>query len=74
MGRLDDVIILGSGENVVPAPMETVIMSSPLIGSAVMFGRARSQVGLLIEPAHGAPIHDLADFLKQTWCVHQSSC
>ncbi|KAF7968546.1 hypothetical protein HWV62_30169 [Athelia sp. TMB] len=69
MGRLDDVIILGSGENVVPVPMETIIMSSSLIGGAVMFGRARSQVGLLIEPAHGVPIHNLAEFLKQTWPI-----
>lgn len=30
IGRMDDVIIHASGEKTVPAPMEEVIMSSPM--------------------------------------------
>ncbi|KAJ7045269.1 hypothetical protein C8F04DRAFT_1344072 [Mycena alexandri] len=50
IGRLDDVLIMANGEKTVPGPMEDIMMASPLIKSAVMFGRERNQVGVLIEP------------------------
>ncbi|KAG6827401.1 putative NRPS-like protein biosynthetic cluster [Tricholoma furcatifolium] len=50
VGRVDDVIVHASGEKTVPAPMEDVIMSSPLVQGVVMFGRERDQTGILIEP------------------------
>lgn len=67
VGRLDDVLILASGENVVPGPMESVIVSSPLIGGAVVFGRGRSQVGVLLEPLPGVVVGELADFRNKIW-------
>ncbi|KAG6818278.1 putative NRPS-like protein biosynthetic cluster [Arthromyces matolae] len=50
VGRVDDVIVHASGEKTVPAPMEDVIMSSPLVQGVLMFGRERDQTGILIEP------------------------
>ncbi|KAJ7486758.1 putative aminoadipate reductase [Mycena latifolia] len=50
VGRLDDVLIMANGEKTVPGPMEDVMMASPSIVGAVMFGRERNQVGVLIEP------------------------
>ncbi|KAJ7633420.1 acetyl-CoA synthetase-like protein [Mycena polygramma] len=50
VGRLDDVLIMANGEKTVPGPMEDVMMASPLIVGAVMFGRERNQVGVIIEP------------------------
>ncbi|KAJ7277843.1 male sterility protein-domain-containing protein [Mycena rebaudengoi] len=50
VGRLDDVLIMANGEKTVPGPMEDIIMSSPYIRGAVMFGRERNQVGVLVEP------------------------
>ncbi|KIJ09827.1 hypothetical protein PAXINDRAFT_17112 [Paxillus involutus ATCC 200175] len=50
VGRIDDVIMLASGEKTVPAPMEATVASSPLVKGAIMFGRERNQVGILIEP------------------------
>lgn len=50
MGRLDDVLIMANGEKTVPGPMEDIMNASPLIIGAVMFGRERNQVGVLIEP------------------------
>ncbi|KZP21519.1 acetyl-CoA synthetase-like protein [Athelia psychrophila] len=44
VGRLDDVIILASGENMVPGPLETIIMSSPVVNGVVIFGRERNQL------------------------------
>ncbi|KAF8215632.1 putative nonribosomal peptide synthetase [Mycena galopus ATCC 62051] len=52
VGRLDDVLIMANGEKTVPGPMEDMIMASPFIMGAVMFGRERNQVGVLIEPNH----------------------
>ncbi|KAJ7236069.1 hypothetical protein B0H12DRAFT_1256772 [Mycena haematopus] len=52
VGRLDDVLIMANGEKTVPGPMEDVMMASPFIKGAVMFGRERNQVGVLIEPNH----------------------
>ncbi|GLB33171.1 putative acetyl-CoA synthetase-like protein [Lyophyllum shimeji] len=53
VGRLDDVIIHSSGEKTVPGPMENIVMSSPLVHGAIMFGRQRDQTGILIELAPG---------------------
>ncbi|KAJ7865170.1 putative aminoadipate reductase [Mycena olivaceomarginata] len=52
VGRLDDVLVMANGEKVVPAPMENVIIASPFIMGAIIFGRERNQVGVLIEPNH----------------------
>ncbi|KAF7965726.1 hypothetical protein HWV62_42156 [Athelia sp. TMB] len=65
VGRLDDVLILASGENMVPAPLESVITSSPLVSGAVVFGRGRNQVGVLIEPA--VPVFDVVEFRNRIW-------
>ena len=44
------MIVLVSGEKIVPAPMESIIGSSPMVQGVVMFGRQRNQVGILVEP------------------------
>ncbi|KZP19238.1 acetyl-CoA synthetase-like protein [Athelia psychrophila] len=69
VGRLDDVIILASGQKVVPAILENVIMSSPLVIGMVVFGHGRLQVGLLLEPAPGVVAGDLAGFRNRIWSV-----
>ncbi|KAF7362617.1 General substrate transporter [Mycena venus] len=51
VGRIDDVIVHSSAEKTVPAPVEGIVMSSPLVAGTVMFGRDRDQAGILIEPA-----------------------
>ncbi|KAF8751588.1 Male sterility protein [Rhizoctonia solani] len=45
VGRLDDQIILLNGEKANPGPMG----KCPIVLSAIMFGRERSQTGVLIE-------------------------
>ena len=72
VGRADDVIIMASGEKTVPAPMESIIGSSPLVQGVVMFGRERNQVGVLIEPSPGRAIDvndekAIAEFRNQIW-------
>ncbi|KAG6823398.1 hypothetical protein H0H92_010344, partial [Tricholoma furcatifolium] len=50
VGRMDDVIIHSSGEKTVPGPMESILLGSPFIQGAIMFGREREGAGVLIEP------------------------
>ncbi|OAX38465.1 hypothetical protein K503DRAFT_782845 [Rhizopogon vinicolor AM-OR11-026] len=54
--RMDDVLMLSSVEKIVPAPMETPICANHFVKGAVMFGRGRNQVGILIEPRSGHEI------------------
>ncbi|KAG6871961.1 hypothetical protein C0995_014472 [Termitomyces sp. Mi166 len=60
VGRSDDVIIHSSGEKTIPGPMEVIIMSNPRIQGAIIFGRERTQTGVLIElsPGAGIDIHN----------------
>ncbi|EIW76878.1 acetyl-CoA synthetase-like protein [Coniophora puteana RWD-64-598 SS2] len=53
VGRVDDVIILSTGEKTVPVPMEGTILANPAVGGVVLFGRERTQVGALVEPRVG---------------------
>ena len=50
VGRLDDVLVLSSGEKTVPGPMEVVIGSSRYVAGVCMFGHGRNQTGVLVEP------------------------
>ncbi|KAJ7656834.1 putative aminoadipate reductase, partial [Mycena polygramma] len=74
VGRLDDVLIMANGEKTVPGPMEDIMIASPLIAGAVMFGRERNQVGVLIEPSPLHKVdteddHQVAKFRNLIWPV-----
>jgi len=58
----------------VPMLMEGIIIASPLIQGVVVFGRGRSQVGILVEPSpeHVVDILDnnaVAAFKNEIWSV-----
>ncbi|KAG2068654.1 putative aminoadipate reductase [Suillus decipiens] len=72
IGRIDDVLVLSSGEKTVPAPMESNICANSYVNGAVIFGRGRHQVGVLIEPRAGCEIDvddekQLAEFRNRVW-------
>ncbi|KAK7689043.1 hypothetical protein QCA50_007734 [Cerrena zonata] len=48
--RMNDLILLCSGGKVVPITQESHVGSHPSISGAIIFGRGRNQVGLLVEP------------------------
>ncbi|KAJ7604122.1 putative aminoadipate reductase [Roridomyces roridus] len=78
VGRLDDVLIMANGEKTVPGPMEDVMMSSPYIRGAIMFGRERNQIGVLIEPNPQQKVDpsdekQLAEFRNLIWPVIQEA-
>jgi hypothetical protein len=47
---VDDVIILATGEKIVPGPTEGTLLAHPAVQGVVMFGRERNQAGILVEP------------------------
>lgn len=49
-GRSKDVIVLSSGENVEPAPIEDAILGSPLIDQVVLVGQDEKALGALVVP------------------------
>ncbi|KAI0085165.1 hypothetical protein BDY19DRAFT_909277 [Irpex rosettiformis] len=74
VGRIDDVIVLGTGEKIVPIPQESHISSSPLVAGAIMFGREKMQPGVLIEPHPSHVIKpdneaELIEYRNKVWPV-----
>jgi long-subunit acyl-CoA synthetase (AMP-forming) len=74
VGRVDDVLILANGEKVVPGPTEGALLVHPFVHSAVMFGRERTQVGILVEPVEShtfdpADHSALAAFRNAIWAT-----
>lgn len=51
LGRSKDTIVLLSGENVEPLPIEGRLVSSPLIGQCMVVGQDQKTLGALIVPA-----------------------
>ncbi|QRV80640.1 AMP binding enzyme [Ceratobasidium sp. AG-Ba] len=49
VGRADDQITLSNSEKINPGPIGNTILKSPLIQFAAMFGREKSQTGVLID-------------------------
>ncbi|MEW6326341.1 MAG: long-chain fatty acid--CoA ligase [Thermodesulfobacteriota bacterium] len=49
-GRAKDTIVLSSGENVEPEPIETSLALSPFISQAMLVGQDRKHLGALIVP------------------------
>ncbi|KAJ7052219.1 putative aminoadipate reductase [Mycena amicta] len=75
LGRLDDVLMMVNGEKTVPGPMEDILNASPYISGALMFGRERNQIGVLVEPApavgdvNSTDDNQLGEFRNLVWSV-----
>jgi long-chain acyl-CoA synthetase len=72
--RKKDIIVTSGGKNVAPQPIESLILASPYIGSAVVVGSSRKFISALIVPdfdklesyarAQGIPFADRADLCR----------
>ncbi|KZT61228.1 acetyl-CoA synthetase-like protein [Calocera cornea HHB12733] len=70
IGRADDQIMMSNGEKTNPGPMESIISGNPNVQACLMFGRARTQVGIAIEPAGHIQVttaEELASFRNLVW-------
>ncbi|KAJ8508691.1 hypothetical protein ONZ45_g9065 [Pleurotus djamor] len=69
-GRVDDQLMLSTGEKTNPTPLETILAQDPHVATAIMFGRGRFQNGVLIQPREEFDPKDeirLAEFRNQIW-------
>jgi len=48
--RIKNLIVLGNGKKVAPAPMEMALTGSPFIEQAVIVGEGRERTGVLVTP------------------------
>ncbi|KAJ7447946.1 hypothetical protein B0H11DRAFT_1823264 [Mycena galericulata] len=74
IGRLDDVILLSSGETMMPTLMEDVVVSSPYVAASVIFGNGCDKPGILIQPipAHQSNItntHEVSELKNTIWPI-----
>ncbi|KAI3326175.1 hypothetical protein HD806DRAFT_489557 [Xylariaceae sp. AK1471] len=51
MGRRDDLIVLATGEKVLPRILEKFLEESPLVKTAVTFGEGQFELGVIVEPS-----------------------
>ncbi|MFQ6538313.1 MULTISPECIES: AMP-binding protein [Aphanothece] len=49
-GRAKDTIVLSSGENIEPGPLEDALVASPLVEQVMLVGQDRKQLGALVVP------------------------
>ncbi|KIY43241.1 acetyl-CoA synthetase-like protein [Fistulina hepatica ATCC 64428] len=50
VGRLDDQIMLSTGEKTNPGPLESILRGHPMVKDSLMFGRGHFQNGILVAP------------------------
>lgn len=66
LGRKDDLIVLATGEKVMPYLMEEILQQNPLIRRAIVFGSGQFEVGVLIEP-HSTLDGEKKEFVDAIW-------
>ena len=66
LGRNDDLIVLATGEKVLPFLLEQSLETHPLIKQAVVFGNGQFEVGVLVEPFQYQSLSE-PDFLEIVW-------
>jgi long-chain acyl-CoA synthetase len=49
-GRAKDTIVLSSGENIEPGPLEECLVASPLVEQVMLVGQDERQLGALVVP------------------------
>lgn len=68
-GRSKDTIVLSSGENVQPGPIEKAIGQSSFVEHCVVVGQDQRQLGALIEPS----LKTLENWAKERGVGHEST-
>jgi len=67
VGRTDSVIVLATGEKVLPTIIETSLCEHTLVSAAVAFGDGHFQVGVIVQPSQAASPDCFDDFRNTIW-------
>ncbi|KAF2994038.1 putative secondary metabolism biosynthetic enzyme [Curvularia kusanoi] len=71
--RLDDVIVLATGEKVLPGIMESTLMLHPKCKAAVVVGHGRFEIGVLVEPKEPPSPEEMGPLVREIWELVQSA-
>ncbi|HLB34726.1 MAG TPA: AMP-binding protein [Chthoniobacterales bacterium] len=77
VGRCKETIVLRSGENVEPLPIESRLLESPLIAQCIVVGQDQKYLGALIVPSlnglgkHGLNATSLMELMQQREVLHR---
>lgn len=70
LGRADDLLVLATGEKVLPRQLELAVANDARVREAVAFGDGRFNVGLIVEAAIAVDVGDrtqVAGFVNAIW-------
>lgn len=67
LGRTDDLIVLKTGEKVMPQHLEAALNADPAIKTAVCLGDGYFEVVVLVEPDNSGPALDIGQFVNHVW-------
>lgn len=70
LGRADDLLVLATGEKVLPRQLELAVSNDPRVKDVVAFGDGRFNVGLIVEAGIAVDICDpaqVAAFVDAIW-------
>ena len=73
-GRDDDIIVLGTGEKVLPRLLEHALTECSRVKGALVFGAGRSEVGVLVEPRERIEDKDPEEFRDSLWPIVAAEC
>ncbi|KAL4915854.1 hypothetical protein BDW62DRAFT_203306 [Aspergillus aurantiobrunneus] len=72
LARKDDVVVLATGEKVLPQVLEQALNATAGVKTAVVFGEKRETVGVLIEPQEAIPVSAYQGLVDKIWpCIDQ---
>lgn len=69
LGRNDDLIVLATGEKVLPNILETAVSESEHCKAAIAIGQSQFQIGLLVETKEEVYEWDIESFRDSLWPV-----
>ncbi|KAL9938013.1 hypothetical protein V8E36_003558 [Tilletia maclaganii] len=66
-GRVDDVVVLATGEKVNPIILENALRQHPLVNEVLVYGSGRFQAGVIIELIDTVEVDDIPETREQLW-------
>lgn len=69
VGRNDDLIVLATGEKVLPRILESSLSESELVTAAVAFGEGQFELGVIVQPSSTLPPDQYDHFKSLIWPI-----
>ena len=71
--RNDDLIVLATGEKVLPSVLESALSNSGKVKSAVAFGEGQFELGIIVDSTSDLPPEKHQQFIDSVWHVVQEA-